>query len=295
MSKKAKAKSKPAPKPQIKFYATEWSLAGYPRPTKPWTPLQRVQRIAAAGFDGIATGGGNAEVVDAARELGLELVGGVDIGSAKEARSKLQRFADSGIVHVNVQLADHDTSTKQSVKLARRVMSVGNKLGLEPAIEVHRDTCTETPEKVLALADGYQKKTGNALRMNFDHSHPAIIKQLRPAEYWSRLNEREDLWQASRLIHFRPFTGSHCQVPVTRDGKRLGADFLLWKEHYLVPALTSWLAGAKGGEVLHVVPELGPKGSGYALECFPDIWIDAIRLRDEIRKVWRSLIRGWKP
>ena len=39
------------------------------------------------------------------------------------------------------------------------------------------------------------------------------------------------------------------------------------------------------------VPELGPQGSGYALACFPDIWLDAIREKDEMRKVWRKVTR----
>ena len=36
--------------------------------------------------------------------------------------------------------------------------------------------------------------------MNFDHSHPAIIKQIRPTEYWARLSERTDLLQMHELI-----------------------------------------------------------------------------------------------
>ncbi len=130
--------------------------------------------------------------------------------------------------------------------------------------------------------------------MNFDHSHPAIIKQIRPADYWSRLSERTDLLQMHELIHFRPFTGSHCQTPVTNGRGQLDRDFKVWLENYLEPALAAWLAGAKPGKTLYAVPELGPQGSGYALACFPDIWKDAIREKDEIMKVWRRLIRNWK-
>ncbi len=47
-------------------------------------------------------------------------------------------------------------------------------------------------------------------------------------------------------------------------------------------------------KTLYAVPELGPQGSGYALACFPDIWKDAIREKDEIHRVWRRLTRKWK-
>ena len=98
-------------------------------------------------------------------------------------------------------------------------------------------------------------------------------------------------WQ---LIHFRPFTGSHCQTPVTNGKGRLDRDFRIWLENYLTPALGAWLKAAEPGKELFAVTELGPQGSGYALACFPDIWKDAIREKQEIEKVWRRLVRGRK-
>ena len=59
--------------------------------------------------------------------------------------------------------------------------------------------------------------------------------------------------------------------------------------------LEAWLQGAKSGSELYAVIELGPQGSGYALECFPDIWKDAIVARGEIEAVWKKLVRKWKP
>ena len=102
------------------------------------------------------------------------------------------------------------------------------------------------------------------------------------------------MWQRSELIHFRPFTGSHCQTPVT-DGKgNLDADFETWLEHYCKPALRAWLETAGPGSELFAVVELGPKGSGYALSCFPDVWQDAIAQKGEMEKVWKELVRNPK-
>jgi sugar phosphate isomerase/epimerase len=251
----------------------------------------KAKKVLEAGFDGMSAGSG-AELAGALSKHGLELVGGVDCPSVEAAEGRLKGFKEIGATHVNVQMCDHDTPTATAVKVARAVMEAGKKLDMKPAIETHRDTCTETPEKALALAETYEKRYKERLRMNFDHSHPAIIKQLRPSDYWPRLSDRLDLWQMSDLIHFRPFTGSHCQVPVTDGNGKLDRDFVTWRDNYLEPALASWIRGAKGKRTLYAVPELGPQGSGYALACFPDIWVDAIRAKDEIKKVWRKLTLG---
>jgi hypothetical protein len=61
-----------------------------------------------------------------------------------------------------VQLADHDTAAADALRLALQLMEEAERIGgLAPSVEVHRDTCTETPEKAYALAEGYFKATGH--------------------------------------------------------------------------------------------------------------------------------------
>ena len=168
--------------PKLFLIATEWTFVNYPTPDKPWGPQKKFQEIRKAGFAGIQTwpGGGLGQL---AREAGLKLVAGMDVESIKTAEEKLRKLKEFGVVHVNVQLCNHDTPTKDALPIAIDVMKLGDHLGMKPAIEVHRDTCTETPEKAYALADAYQKRTGRKLRMNFDHSHPAVIKHLHHNSY----------------------------------------------------------------------------------------------------------------
>ena len=77
----------------------------------------------------------------------------------------------------------------------------GGIFGLLAAIEVHRDTCTETPEKVYEIAALYQKATGKKIRFCFDFSHIAVVKHLSPP-YADRLLVRPDLVQLSRQVHY---------------------------------------------------------------------------------------------
>ena len=292
---KTKTKQNTGRKPQIRLCAAAWTLTGYPSPNKEWSMKRKVRAAYEAGFAGFSCGADPA-AANACAKHGIALVGGVDVGSADEAEPKLKVFEELGAKHVNVQLCDHDTPIPRAVTVARRVMQAGQSLGIKPAIEWHRDTCTETPEKGLALAAQYEKRYGEKLRTNFDHSHPAIIKQIRPNEFWSRLSEfRLDLLTASELIHFRTFTGSHCQTPITNGRGKLDLDFITWRDQFLRPMLTAWLKDAHAGKELWAVVELGPKGSGYALDCFPDVWKDAIVARAEIDRHWKKLRKGWSP
>jgi hypothetical protein len=285
------AKKKKARNPELILCAAEWTLRGHPSEKNEWSINRKVKAARKAGFKGFSAGAAP-EIVAACRQHGMELVGGVDVGAVDEAEPKLKAFKEGGATHINIQLCDHDTPIPKAVTVARSVMLAGRKLKLKPAIEWHRDTCTETPEKGMALATQYEKRYKEKLRVNFDHSHPAIIKQVRPASFWERLSEfQPDLLKASELIHFRTFTGSHCQTPVTNGRGKLDGDFITWRDNFLQPCLEFWLKGAQAGKKLYAVVELGPKGSGYGLECFPDIWKDAIVARREIEKVWKKLLR----
>ena len=287
------AKKSTTAKPKLHLCAAAWTLTGYPYPKKEWSVDTKAKRAAEAGFDAIS-GPASEEWVKAARKYGLGYVGGIDIGRENEAERKLRLFQKLGVVHINIQLCDHDTETRDAVKVARKVMQVGDALDLKPAIEVHRDTCTETPEKAFALAGAYEKRYKSKLNMNFDHSHPAIIKQVRPRDYWKRLSGRLDILRRGELLHLRPFTGSHCQTPITNGRGQLDGDFVTWRDNFCRPLLEAWLKGAGSGRELFAVVELGPKGSGYGLEIFPDIWKDAVVARGEIERIWRNLLRKRK-
>ena len=280
-------------KPKLHLCAAAWSMQRYPSEKREWSMDTKVKKVAEEGFAGFSHGA-DPDANKACKKYGIAHVGGVDVAKVREALPKMKAFKNMGVHHINVQLCDHDTEVKVSVPVARAVMKAGEDLGIQPAIEVHRDTCTETPEKTFALADAYEKRYRKKLRINFDHSHPAIIKQVRAPNYWEpKTNARPDLLRAGELVHLRPFTGSHCQTPVTNGKNKLDRDFELWLNHFCSPMLESWLKGARSGAELWAVVELGPQGSGYALECFPDIWKDACRARKEITAVWDRLVRKW--
>ena len=253
---------------------------------------RKIREIAKAGFDAVALHWNTKGIERMVRDEGMEVHGAADIGKLADVQPRLEALAAIGARTVNVQLCDHDTPTAEALPVVMEVIRVGNALGLKNHIEVHRDTCTETPEKTYALADAYEKATGEKLRMNFDFSHIAVIKHVWHTDYTARLLTRRDLLQVSQLIHLRPFNGQHCQVAVTNGHGKLSPEFEVWLP-FSRDCLACWLETARSEEVLTEVPELGCMGSHYGISSFPDIWKDVIRLRKEIDQIWKGLIRNW--
>ncbi|MEY2429149.1 MAG: hypothetical protein QOJ40_2034 [Verrucomicrobiota bacterium] len=277
-------------KPVLRHIANLWTLVWHPTKGKEWSLEHKLRAIKEAGFDGFTTQltPGHARLGD---KLGLIRVGYFSSGNDKELARLLRQQKGAGAVHINVQLGDHDTPTNIAVQLAKKLITEGKKLGVHPAVEVHRDTCTETPEKTYALADGYEKATGELLPMTWDFSHLAIVKHLL-APYWGRLGVRPDLIQRAQQFHFRPFNGHHCQVPVTNGRGKLTPEFLDYAP-FMEKVMETWLATATPGRELFTVPEMGPLWLGYNLHSLPSSWEDAKVLRVEIEKSWQRVLRKW--
>jgi len=101
-----------------------------------------------------------------------------------------------------VQLAGDEMLTPEALELTISLLTEGRRIGLEPAIESHRGTCTETPEKTYALADAFQQQTGELLPISWDFSHFAVVKHLVPENFVQRLLVRPDLIQRAQQFHF---------------------------------------------------------------------------------------------
>ena len=216
--------------------------------------------------------------------------GTVDLARVKDIRPRLRALKDADVRCVNVQMLDHDTPTSKAVALARRVMAAAEALDMDVSIEVHRDTCTETPEKAHALAEGFEKAEKRPLKMTWDFSHPAVVKGL-GAPFWDRLAERPDLIQHANQFHFRPFNGHHAQIPALGWDGKITPEFKDWLE-FAEHVFTCWLEAAPPGRRLYVCPEQG--APGYDLSVFPDRWRDVQAIRKEVDRVWKRQLKKWK-
>lgn len=268
---------------------------GHPSKTREWSLDKKLRAIKAAGFDGVCWAG-SAELRAGCEKHRLIFVGGMASGKAKDFSRLLREQKKCGAVQVNVQLAGDEMLTPAALKLALALNRQGKKIGVVPAIETHRGTCTETPEKFYALADAFQKVTGERLPVSWDFSHFAVVKHLVPEHFAKRLLVRPDLIQHAQQFHFRPFNGHHVQVPITDAKGNLTPEVRDWLP-FVEALLKCWLDGnRKSAREIFICPELGPVAGGYALSTFPNSWEQAKMLRGEIKKLWKKVLaRANKP
>ena len=276
--------------PVLKQFASLWTLTQQPSAGREWSLEEKFKQAKKAGFDAMG-GGPSPEIAALCQKHEMEYVCYID-GNRKTYREKLEAAQSVNPARINVQLCNHDTPPKEAAAVWVKMAALAEKMGLKADLEVHRDTCTETPEKVYEIADLYKKTTGHKIRFSWDFSHVAVVKHLNPP-YANRLLVRPDLIQLARQMHFRPFNGHHCQVPATDRKGRETAEIKPYFE-FIDALLACWLTGAKGGEVLYVCPEFGPVPGGYGLSVFPNVWKDAIYVREKTEALWRANLRKWR-
>jgi hypothetical protein len=272
--------------PELVLYANLWTLAKYPSARREWSLAHKLAAIRDAGFMAFS-GPPNPELRPLADRHGLRLLGAYSASTASAIARGLRTFRAMQAEQVNLQLADDFTPLAEAVRLAMGAFALADRLGVSLSIELHRDTCTETPEKLFALADHVARRLGRPMPIAWDFSHFAVVKHLTPGNFSARMLVRPELVQAGRLFHLRPFNGHHIQVPVTIN-RRLTAETRAWLP-FARDVMRTWRA-AKGNarREMFVCPELGPR-DGYGLSLFPPVWPDAVRLRRELAAMWRSI------
>ena len=266
-------------------FAGFWTLLHHPSRSREWSLDRKLRTIKQAGFTGVS-GRLDDAIASVAAQRGLFTIGQIFPATAAEFLPLLQVQKQLGAHEVTVEFGTHDTSATDAVNGWIRLETEARRLGLTVSLETHRDTVTETPEKVFDLADRYEKRTGRILRLTWDFSHLGVVKHLRTGQFVERLLARPELIQNATLFHFRPFSSHHAQVPVTYKGK-LTAEVIDYLD-FAQEVMHLWkVAPANKQRTLYGCPALGPKGS-YALTNFPPVWPDALVLSSELNKRWQQ-------
>ena len=276
--------------PSLKIHINCWSLFDEADPSTEPGLRTHLSLVKEAGFQGYCGGADAPKLKELLSEYGLRFGGAFDAGSPEQFAPRIEAIMAIDNGPINCQLADHDTPTEEAVALTVALMEEAKKQNALVHLEVHRDTCTETPEKTAAIVAGCIKATGEAPRVNYDFSHPAVVKHLVPSNYIERLFDEANIpvFQQSTLWHMRPFNGHHCMIPIT-DGKGNFSPEYEACRPFIRQALKHWLAGPRPNNELWVVPEQGTT-VGYNLSCFPNIWQDTVVLGKDIQQMWSELV-----
>lgn len=282
--------------PRIVFVANLWTLTGHPTPRREWSLERKVQAVADADFDAVTTATDvTAELPPLLQRTGLRYTGFFASSRPRDFARLIRAQRTAGADNLNVQLGKKPVPVARAVAWSVALMREAKRQGIYAAIEVHRGTAFETPEYVRAIAAGYRRVTGELLPLTWDHSHPAVVKHLKPASFAPVLLRERGLIQAARLMHCRPFNGQHAQVPVMDARGRLTPEFGTWLD-FVEELFRCWLAGPRPGGELWVCPEIGPVSvHGYNLSTMPPSWAQAVVCRRELAKLWRRLGGGSTP
>lgn len=275
-------------RPNLVHTANLWTLAGHPTSRREWSLASKLKKIEDAGFDAV-TAPASDQLHQLIQRRNLRYMGFFSASEKRTLAPLLEAQIAVGAELTNVQLGDDFTPVAEGTRLALALQAHAERHRAYAAIEVHRDTATETPEKTYAIADAYHQKTGKLLPITWDHSHFAVVKHLKPFLFEKILLRRPELIQNARILHLRPFNGQHAQVPVTNGKRRLTPEFRDWLK-FVRALFQLWLAGPRPGNELWVCPEIGPRGiHGYNLSTMPPAWPEAQRCRIEISRLWKEL------
>lgn len=277
----------PMQKPKLNILINFWSLLHEADPSNEDGLIKQLGMIKEVGFDSFFSFPDLPNLKQNLQNHGLRFAGRIDSGDPAEFAEKIRAnlAVDNG--PINCQLADHDTPVDSAIHMTAELMKASKAQEARVHLEVHRDTCTETPEKTAAIIAGATQKLGEAPLVNFDYSHPAIIKHLTPENYIERLFEDVPNFQRSNLWHIRPFNGHHCQIPITDGEGNFSKEYEDCRP-FIRQALHHWIDGPRPTNEFWVCPELGAS-VGYNLSCFPNIWGDTVALGKDIQSMWDEL------
>lgn len=270
------------PPRSLHLFATLWSFRQYPTKAREWAWQRKFAAIREAGFEGVFS-----PPIPAIAERGdLQYLSVTSLGTKSDCVTPFEAAKSLGAVAIDVQIGDYDSSLAQMVTVAKRIRAGANRQALPFAIETHRDTFTETPERTGELARAYRQATGETLPLCLDHSHFAIVRHIAPGKLWERLKEPASLLQAATQFHLRPFNGHHCHVPaLTPAGKRT-PEYVDWLGY--VTELFASEHARRTREPLRVVVEIGNAAPSYGLTGYPDTWRDVQRVAADLRRIWKQ-------
>ncbi len=266
-------------------FAGLWTLAHYPNRPKEWSLDRKLRTIKEEGFKGLCASL-DGPITNIAQQQGLFTIGMIFPDEPGDYARLLKAQQNLGARWINVQLGSHDLSPASALKRWLLLEKQAGSLGLELSLETHRDSATETPEKIFELSDRYEKATGGLLKLTWDFSHLGIVKHLHTGQHRDRLLARRDLVQNATQFHFRPFNSHHAQLPVKHKG-RLTPEVVDYLD-FVQEVMRIWKESPQNKErAMFACPLLGPKG-GYALSNFPDVWSDALVLSRELTARWKK-------
>jgi hypothetical protein len=272
--------------PHLKVFQSLWGMDALPGIDLDNDVAGALDRIVAAGFDGVAVNlARTARAAATARRM-------VDEGLSWEAQGfvrdagDLARYLDQAIAlgavdHVNIQVANIAPTLDAVMGLMATLLAVSKGCPIPVLYETHRGRLTNDLFWTTDLLDAFPD-----LMLTGDLSHYVTAHEMQlPVE--PHLGERiETVVDRCDAFHLRIAGPNQVQMPVEAP---ISAPWRAVFEDWWRRGIDSWLARAGADDHLPIVCELGPPP--YAITDpsgreMTDRWAEAIALRDLARRLF---------
>ncbi|CAH1216851.1 hypothetical protein PAECIP111891_04490 [Paenibacillus allorhizoplanae] len=245
----------------------------------------KLERIAGAGFTGILARVPEIDVRDEWKRLlnqySLSFGSHCFPFSAGDLSAHIQHAADMDMLYVNGQVADSFVIDEEAIDLLGGLAAVSAAHSMPFCVETHRGKITQDLIRTVQYAQALPN-----LRFTLDISHYVLAGEM--TEKQEKAEPLLDVvLQRTSAIHSRLSSGEQIQVDAGYSDAMLARYEQWWTQ-----AMRYWLQGAKPGDVLPFVCELGP--APYAIRGqdgreLSSRWEQALILKNVAQACWKRV------
>jgi sugar phosphate isomerase/epimerase len=270
------------------IYQSIWAMENLPwREPRKWSVEEQIERIAAAGFEGIALDDDHPQLAHAvrlARELGLGWCASVFPGTADELARSLDTVLPLAPAYVNLQPDFRPATVAQAIPTFLEWQRLAAGCGCPVRVETHRDRATTDLMFTLELLDALPQ-----MELTADLSHFLVGREfpwpVRDEDH--RLIKR--ILDHSSAFHGRVASREQVQISIAFPQNVQWVELFLgwWDEGF-----RRWRRRAQPSETLIFTVELGPPWyaiTGADGEELCDRWEEAVALKDIVSERWSAI------
>jgi sugar phosphate isomerase/epimerase len=276
--------------PRLEIQQSWWAMEGLGNGDREWSMEEKFEQIANAGFTGIVSRVPPQEEADKWRRLLDQYnfsFGTVAFPWKREDISlTIAKAKQFGAQYVNAQVMDSYVVDAEAESILGSLVEESKQQGMPLFIETHRGRMTQdllrTVQYVKAIPD---------LHLTIDLSHYVVGGEMNGA--MEKANPYFDvLLQRTSCIHARVSNGEQVQIDIGSEGEHpILQHYMRWWSE----GMRYWLSQAKAGEVLPVLPELGPPDYAITMNSISssrveisDRWSQALLLKKLLEQAWQK-------
>jgi sugar phosphate isomerase/epimerase len=279
--------------PRLRLQQSAWALLNLPRDGAEWSIIERLDRIAAAGFAGFETSVASEpeadELAGMLRNRGLAIGFSAQASEADDLLGPIELAHRMRADYLTVRVHGSLKASPDIADILEEMFDLANDAGLPLFIETHRGTVTQDLRRTVKVIDRFKK-----IRFTGDFSHYVLAGEL--AATWT-----EEVWDHFRPIaarcgnwHGRISFGEQSQNDIGDGTSESAQQFKrLWSM-----GMAAWLRKSQPGDVLPFTCELGP--TPYALTDLSgrelsDRWEQSLVVKRLAEEAWSDAELSVQP